>query len=129
MLAWSLSLYETDGLMLSVFTSDLIPWNCPIQPESYSVLRPNGTLMPRPMLHAGLRLIAANRFGTTVVSPASPPLPVPIKGFALEPLVNLVLGMITCAAACTWMPDGSRDMPAGFHHTVEASSAAAAAPA
>src|SRR5262245_53866267 len=37
-----------DGLMLTVFTSDLIAWNWPTQGKSHSVLRPNGALMPIP---------------------------------------------------------------------------------
>ena len=35
--------------MLIVLTSDLMAWKRPIQSESHSVLRPNGTFTPTPV--------------------------------------------------------------------------------
>ena len=52
------------GLMLIVWICDLSVWKRPIQPSSYSVVRPNGTLMPRPNVQS--LLIGTDRymFGT-----------------------------------------------------------------
>src|SRR5262245_40506287 len=44
----SFTFQPSDGLMLTVVTSDLIAWNWPTQGKSYSVLRPNGALTPIP---------------------------------------------------------------------------------
>src|SRR6185312_7029247 len=69
-------------------------------------------------------------FGTTFTLPASPP--VPPSGWnaaGIEPSSrNLNDGVIRCTAMAT-CGDASRDIPAGFDHTVLASSPAAAPPA
>lgn len=40
--------------MLIVLISNLFEWYWPAQPSSYSVMRPNGAPMPRPMNHFSL---------------------------------------------------------------------------
>src|SRR5438105_9213305 len=132
-LARSLNLYETAGLMLSVLTLDSMPWKRPIQSSSYLVLSPKGTLMASPKFQVGFRSMAKNRLGMSAVSPASPPFPVR-PGLLAAPgvlplLVNFVDGAIRCRAPRACLPRGRRAIPAGFHHTVDASSATAAAPA
>jgi hypothetical protein len=114
-----------------VLISDLIPWKRPIQSAAYSVLSPKGTLTPKPKLQRGSKSIAKKRLGTNAVSPASPPSEPSGRPLAatLAPLENLVEGEITVPAMAKWRPRGSLAMPAGFHHTVDASSAVAAAPA
>src|SRR3954462_9235027 len=119
--------------MLSVFTSDSMPWKRPTQFESYSVLRPKGTFTPTPTLQAGLRAMAKKMLGTKAVDPASPPLPfnagLLAAAVVLPVLLNLVVGMMAKPENAKCMPLPSRAIPAGFHHTVDASSATAAAPA
>src|SRR5688572_12313299 len=68
--------------------------------------------------------------GTIAGSPASPPVLPSGRAVAatLERLVNLVEGTISAAPKLTCLPLPRRDMPAGFHHTVLASSATAAPP-
>src|SRR5438094_8074740 len=117
--------------MLSVSTLDEIPWKRPIHVDSYSVLSPNGTLTPTPKFQRGSYCIAKNMLGTKAVLPASPPLPPrgwPPAG-ALPLSENLVDGAMIEPAMAKCLPEPSRAIPAGFHHTVVASSAAAAAPA
>src|SRR5687767_3975829 len=117
--------------MLMVLISEEIPWNRPIQSGEYSVFNPNGTLTPSPALQRGSRLIAKKALGRKAVSPASPPL-LPsgrLPGATLAPFENSVEGDTTFPATARCRPRGSRAMPAGFHQTVEASSATAAAPA
>src|SRR5882762_7417717 len=132
-LAVSLSLLETDGLILSVSTLEEIPWNLPIQFDSYSVLSPNGTLTPTPKFHCGLRSMAKNMLGTRASLPASPPLPVkaallPVP-LTLPLSENFVDGEMNEPPMTKCLPEPSRAIPAGFHQTVVASSATAAAPA
>src|SRR4051812_18663249 len=119
--------------MLIVWTSDLMPWKRPIQSESYSVIRPKGTLMPTPKLQVGFRLMAKKTLGTNAVDPASPPSPTLVgllSAAGVLPLfVNLVEGMMAWPPKRRCLPLGRRDIPAGFHQTVDASSATAAAPA
>src|SRR5437667_1801594 len=117
--------------MLSVSTLDEIPWKRPIHVDSYSVLSPNGTLTPTPKFQRGSYCIAKNILGTKAVLPASPPLPPrgwPPAG-ALPLSENLVDGAMIEPAMAKCLPEPSRAIPAGFHHTVVASSATAAAPA
>src|SRR3954452_8532506 len=118
--------------MLIVWTSDLMPWKRPIQFESYSVLRPKGTLTPTPTLQAGLRAMAKKMLGRKVVDPPSPPVPLSAGLLAaagvLPLLLNFVDGMIANPENATCMPLPRRAIPAGFHQTVDASSAVAAAP-
>src|SRR2546425_2617584 len=117
--------------MLIVSTLDEIPWKRPIHVDSYSVLSPNGTLTPTPKFQRGSYCIAKNMLGTKAVLPASPPLPPsgrPPAG-ALPLSENLVDGAMIEPAMAKCLPEPSRAIPAGFHHTVVASSATAAAPA
>src|SRR5947208_604145 len=118
--------------MLTVLTSDSIPWKRPSQVGSYFVANPKGTLTPSPKLHFGLRSMAKNALGTKAASPASPPVPpseVCPRAVALALSENCVEGAITELPIKKCLPLGRRAMPAGFHHTVLASSAVAAAPA
>src|SRR5262245_23529403 len=119
--------------MLTVCTSDLMPWKRPIHAGSYSVFRPNGTLMPTPKFQRSPKSMAKNALGTYAVSPASPPLPLRAGLLAVAMVLPLSLnfqdGWIAAAPTEICIPLGRRDMPAGFHHTVVASSAVAAAPA
>src|SRR5947209_11067906 len=66
---------ERTGLTLIVWISDLIAWKRPSQSESYSVLSPNGTLMPRPNDHLSVNGTPRYMFGTKAQLPASPPVP------------------------------------------------------
>src|SRR5215213_9109474 len=119
--------------MLIVWTSDLMPWKRPIQSDEYSVMRPNGTLRPTPKLQVGFKLMAKKTLGMNAVEPASPPSPTLVGLLAaagvLPLLVNLVDGMMTWPPNRRCLPLPRRAIPAGFHHTVDASSATAAAPA
>src|SRR5882762_7439357 len=133
MLAASLSLKDTAGLMLTVLTSDSTPWKRPIQFESYLVASPNGTLTPNPKFNLGPASMAKKKLGTSLLSPASPPVPLNAGLLSaagwLAPLLNFVEGTMYVPANATCLPAPRRAMPAGFHHTVVASSATAAAPA
>src|SRR3954470_7343812 len=107
-LSASLTLYETAGLTLTVLTSDLMPWNLPIQVGSYSVFRPNGTLRPTPKLQTGVRPIAKNALGTKAVPPASPPFPLsagllPSAG-TLPLLENFHDGRMAAPPTAMWVP-------------------------
>src|SRR5438876_605903 len=117
--------------MLIVSTLDEIPWKRPIHVDSYSVLSPNGTLTPTPKFQRGSYCIAKNMLGTKAVLPASPPLPPRGRppAAALPLSENLVDGAMIEPAMAKCLPEPSRAIPAGFHHTVVASSATAAAPA
>ena len=46
--------HATEGLMLTVSTSDLIAWKRPTQPESHSVFSPNGAFTPTPAQRLGV---------------------------------------------------------------------------
>src|SRR5438876_9953 len=72
-----------------------------------------------------------SRLGTMASLPASPPSPPAVCSAAgeLVPFENFVDGLIDVPAIAKCLPDPSRAMPAGFHQTVVASSATAAAPA
>src|SRR6267378_5781455 len=63
--------------------------------------------------------------------PASPPSPPAVCNAAgmLAPFENFVDGLINEPAIAKCLPEPSRAIPAGFHQTVVASSATAAAPA
>ena len=50
----SFTFHATEGLMFTVMTSDLIAWNRPTQPESHSVVSPNGAPSPTPTHTAGV---------------------------------------------------------------------------
>src|SRR6185436_4877814 len=132
-LARSLIFHDTEGLKFTVMTSEDRPWKRPTKSSSYSVFSPKGTLSAKPKLNAWFTLVTKKRFGTNAPSPASPPFPARAGLLAaagtLPLFVNLVDGEMACPATRKCAPRGSRAIPAGFHHTVDASSAAAAAPA
>src|SRR5688572_2076562 len=78
--------------------------------------------------------MAKKPLGTSAASPASTDVvpsgrPAPPVAAVLALLENLVDGTMYAPPKAKCLPAGSRDMPAGFHQTVLASSATAAAPA
>ena len=116
--------------MLIVWICDFKAWNRPIQPSSYSVVRPNGTLMPSPNVQSLAIGTETYMFGTKLKPPASPPSP-PSGWFAAgceASFRNLIDGVMMLSTAAPWML-GNCDSAAGFHHIAETSSVNAAPPA
>jgi hypothetical protein len=89
----SFTFHAMEGLMLTVSTSDLIAWKRPTQPESYSVVRPNGAPTPIPAQTSGVSCHDRYPPGTNSQPPASPPLsvsPVVISGGSVVRLLSLL---------------------------------------
>src|SRR5215510_605747 len=116
-----------DGLMLTVFTSDVSAWNCPTQGASQSVLRPNGALTPIPS-QSVFAMTSQERyaFGTKPQLPASPSFPRSEMvgagpGVVLAPLLENLTEVLIASMAPTTCRPPTRVIPAGLNQIVLAS--------